>query len=126
MTVEQAIMAADRMRPNNPFQVEDKYRWLAECDALIRAQVVRKSRTGDFEGVGADEAGEDLGETTTLLTPAPYDALYPHYLVGQMDVSLGETDRAANELGQYNTLLTGFSVWMRQTYMPASSPKFRY
>lgn len=126
MTVEQAIMAADRMRPNNPFQVEDKYRWLAECDALIRAQVVRKSRTGDFEGVGADEAGEDLGEVTTLLAPAPYDALYPHYLVGQMDVSLGETDRAANELGQYNALLSGFAVWMRQTYMPASSPKFRY
>ena len=43
MTVENAILAADRMRPNNPFEVEDKWRWLAECDALIRAQVVEKS-----------------------------------------------------------------------------------
>ena len=88
--------------------------------------MIRKSRTGDFEGVGADQAGEDLGETTELLVPSPYDALYPHYLTAQIDAALGEFDRAANELAQYNALLTQFSVWMRQTYQPAKNTKFWY
>lgn len=124
MTVEQAILAANRMRPNNPFDVEDKWRWLAECDALIRSQVVDRSCTGDYENRGADRAAEfdDLEETTELLAPAPYDALYPHYLCGQMDAALGEADRAANELAQYNSLLSGFAAWMRRTYMPAKKP----
>ena len=47
MTVEQAIRAADGMRPNNPYAPETKYRWLRECDALIRTQVVAKSATSD-------------------------------------------------------------------------------
>lgn len=125
MTVENAILAADRMRPNNPFEVEDKWRWLAECDALIRTQVVAKSLTGDYENRGADRAAEDgeLEETTELLTPPPYDALYPHYLCGQMDAALGEADRAANELAQYNSLLSSFAVWMRQTYRPVNRPR---
>ena len=125
MTVEQAILAANRMRPNNPFDVEDKWRWLAECDALIRSQVVVRSCTGDYENQGADRAAEfdELEETTELLAPAPYDAMYPHYLCGQMDMALGEAERAANELAQYNSLLSGFAAWMRRTYMPASQPR---
>ena len=125
MTVERAILAANRMRPNNPFDVEDKWRWLAECDALIRSQVVVRSCTGDYENQGADQAAEfdELEETTELLAPAPYDALYPHYLCGQMDAALGEADRAANELAQYNSLLSGFAAWMRRTYMPAKQPR---
>lgn len=126
MTVEQAIRAADGMRPNNPYAPETKYRWLRECDALIRTQVVVKSATGDYEGVGADYAGEEMDELTELLAPAPYDALYPHYMAGQMDMALGESDRAANELAQYNALLNGFATWMRQTYMPAKQTKLRY
>ena len=127
MTVEQAIAAADRMRPNNPFTTEDKYAWLRGCDGMIRAQVVSKSKTGDFEGVGADIVESDeLGETTLLLVPLPYDGLYPHYLAGQMDAALGESDRASNELAQYNALLSGFAVWMRRTYMPAANPRIRY
>ena len=96
MTVEQAIRAADGMRPNNPYAPETKYRWLRECDALIRTQVVVKSATGDYEGVGADYAGEEMDELTELLAPAPY------------------------------ALLNGFAVWMRQTYMPAKQTKLRY
>ena len=68
MTVEQAIRAADGMRPNNPYAPETKYRWLRECDALIRTQVVVKSATGDYEGVGADYAGEEMDELTDRWT----------------------------------------------------------
>ena len=88
--------------------------------------MVAKSATGDYEGAGADYAGEEMGELTELLAPAPYDALYPHYMAGQMDMALGESDRAANELAQYNALLNGFAAWMRQTYMPAKQTKLRY
>lgn len=126
MTVEKAIMIANRLRPRNDFALEDKYRWLAEADALIRSQVIRKSLTGSYENVGADLAGDEMDETTELLVPPPYDGLYPHYLAGQMDSALGEMDRAANELGQYNTLLSSFAVWMRQNYPPAGRRQIRY
>ena len=101
---------------------------MAVAGRVRRADPVAGGRQELHRGLrnrGADRAAEfdELEETTELLAPAPYDALYPHYLCGQMDAALGEADRAANELAQYNSLLSGFAAWMRRTYMPAKKPR---
>ena len=45
--------------------------------------------------------------------------LLPHWLAAQMDLALGETARAANELQFYTSYVQEFAVWVRRNYMPA-------
>ncbi len=119
-------MAADRLRPHAPFDSEDKLRWLAQADALLRVQVAEKSAGGAFDEVGADRTGERPEEDCELLAPRPFEGMYVHYLCAQMDAALGEADRAANELAQYNTLRAAFAAWARQSYPPAKQERLRW
>ncbi len=44
----------------------------------------------------------------------------------QMDLALGETARAMNELQVYSDYLQEFAVWMRKRYAPAAGAQWRY
>ena len=98
MTAGKAIELCDQMRPNNDFGDEMKQMWLRQCDARLRQTVVDRSACGDFDAVGADMAGDGLEYDTQLLAPDAFSALYQHWLCAQMDLALGETARAVNEL----------------------------
>lgn len=54
MTAGQAIEQADELRPNNQFTDSLKQSWLHQCDARMRTSIVQRSRTADFDAVGAD------------------------------------------------------------------------
>ena len=58
-------------------------------------------------------------QNTPLLACCAAEALYPHWLAAQMDLALGETARAANELQLYTSYVQEFAVWVRRNYMPA-------
>ena len=51
------------------------------------------------------------------------EALYPHWLAAQMDLALGETARAANELQLYTSYVQEFAAWVRRNYMPVGGGK---
>ena len=79
---------------------------------------------GDFEDKGADILWNDgLEYDTPLLACCAAEALYPHWLAAQMDLALGETARAANELQLYTSYVQEFAVWVRRNYMPAGGGK---
>ena len=84
--------------------------------------------TDGVRGVaGADRAGNDpLAEDAELLAPAPFDALYPHYLCARIDAALGETARYAGEQSQYNALAAELAVWLRQRYPPRAGARWRW
>lgn len=131
MTVGKAIETADALRPNNGFDRELKLMWLRQADAGLRKSVVDKSDTEDFDAVGADvlydREEELLRQDAELLLPQPYDtAYYPHFLAGQMDVALGETERYANEMQIVNEVQQDFAAWCRRRYMPKTVTKWRY
>jgi hypothetical protein len=128
VTVRQAIDQADARRPGNPFDEALKQQWLRQADGQIRREVVEHSATYEYEEVGADRAAgnESLTDETELLVPAPYDAVYVHWLCGQIDLALGETERYLNEAQQFNSLVTSFGGWMRRRYLPKSDKKFRW
>ena len=108
---------ADQMRPNNDFEDRMKQQWLRECDAKLRSDVVAKHAKGAFAEAGADVGWQDgLGYDTQLLVPDSYSSIYPHWLCAQMDLALGETARAANELQLYNDGVQSFTDWLRRTY----------
>jgi len=43
-----------------------------------------------------------------------------------MDLALGETARAVNELQMYSDYCQEFAAWMRQKYPPAGGVQWRY
>lgn len=127
MTAEMAIETADQMRPGNQFPVQLKYRWLRNADGLLREMVIDRAETDRFDQLGADRAGEaEPLDEVVLLAPPPFDGMYPHYLAAQIDGALGEADRAANELSQYNALSTAFAAWMRRKYPPKKQTRFSW
>mgnify|MGYP007030794761 FL=1 len=127
MTAGQAMEQADGMRPNNEFSDTPKQNWLRQCDSRMRGSVVERSQTGDFDGVGADVSwNEGLEYETELLAPEQFSPLYVHWLCAQMDLALGETARAMNELQVYSDYLQEFAVWMRKRYAPAAGAQWRY
>lgn len=127
MTAEMAIETANQMRPGNQFTEQMKYRWLKEADGLLREMAVENADTKDFGEVGADLAGQGTPlDEVQLLAPAPFDGMYPHYLTAQIDAALGEADRAAGELNQYNALSAAFAGWMRRKYPTKKQTRFRW
>ena len=107
MTAGEAIRMAEQL-------------WLRQADSGLRRSVVERSDTGsDFEGRGADILWEEgLEYDTPLLADNAAEALYPHWLAAQMDLVLGETARAANELQLYTSYVQEFAAWVRRNYMP--------
>lgn len=127
MTAGQAIEQADEMRPNNEFSDTLKQNWLRQCDARLRSSVVQRSVCSDFDAVGADKAWADgLAYDTELLAPEEFGPLYTHWLCAQMDLDLGETARATNELQMYSDYVQEFAAWMRRKYPPAGGVQWRY
>ena len=118
---------ADEMRPNNEFSDRMKQLWLRQADSGLRRNVVERSNTGsDFEGRGADTLwDEGLEYDTPLLAGDAAEALYPHWLAAQMDLALGETARAANELQLYTDYVQEFAAWMRRKYVPVGGAALR-
>lgn len=119
MTAGQALELAQELRPGSRIPVQTRMQWLREVDGLLRQTVFARSETTDFDGVGADRTwDEGLQDEDVLLVPAPFDALYPHYLCARNDAALGETDRYAGEQAQYNAMTAELAIWLRQNYPP--------
>lgn len=120
MTVEQALERARELRPGCRITDAVCCRWLCEEDAMLRRRYFEKSGADAHAAAGADLAwdGEQLPGAAVLLVPVPYDALYPHLLCARIDAALGENDRCAGELAQYNSILSGLAAALRQENRP--------
>lgn len=128
MTAGEAIERAAELRPGSRIAALTTRRWLREADGMLRQRFFALSDTDAYDAVGADVlwADDTLADTAQLLVPAPFDALYPHYLCAMTDAALGESDRYANEQAQYNALLAELAAWLRRTYKPRAAAKWRW
>ena len=116
MTVGQALERAEELRPGSRIALATRQAWLKEADAMLRERFFKNSITDAYDDVGADLAWDDsLQDDDVLLAPAPFDALYPHYLCAMTDAALGETDRYVGEQAQYNSLLADLAAWLRRS-----------
>lgn len=127
MTVGEALERAETLRPGSHIAACVRQQWLREADGLIRQRCFAMNRTDDYENVGADRAWDDgLQDEDVLLVPAPFDALYPHYLCAQIDAALGETDRYAGEQAQYNSILAELAAWLRRENPSRAGAQWRW
>ena len=127
MTVGQALERAEELRPGSRIALATRQAWLREVDAMLRERFFKHSITDAYDDVGADLAWDDsLQDEDVLLAPAPFDALYSHYLCACTDAALGETDRYAGEQAQYHALLSELAVWLRQRYPSVRRVQWRW
>lgn len=127
MTVGEALARAEELRPGSSIPARTRQRWLYELDGLLRARCFQGSPAAVPGAVGADQAWADgLADAVELLAPAPFDALYPHYLCAMVDTALGETARAAGEQAQYTALAAELAAWLRRQYPPRQRMQWRW
>ena len=112
MTVGQALERAEELRPGSRIALATRQAWLKEADAMLRERFFKNSITDAYDDV--------------LLAPAPFDALYPHYLCAMTDAALGETDRYVGEQAQYNSLLADLAAWLRRSYPTLTGVQWRW
>ena len=127
MTVGEALERAETLRPGSKIPAAMRQQWLREADGLLRQRLFAKSATKDYDAVGADVGWQDgLRDDVPLLAPAPFDALYPHYLCAKLDAALGETERYAGEQARYNSILAELSAWLRRRAKPKRGAQWRW
>ena len=116
MTINEAIMAADDMRPN-VYDEETKVKWLEELDGRIVQEVEQGNILPEYSYSGDGD--------TELRVSKPHEDIYPMYLVAMIDYNNGDTDLAVNSMNLFNQRYDVFAKWYNRSHMPKDSGGFR-
>lgn len=114
MTAGEAVAAVDELKPN-PYGQRDKLRWLSTLDGKITEELLswhEGAPEEPFEGYGPD------GMERELVAAAPYDELYPLYLMAQIDFHNNEMERYNNSMVMYNMKYAEYANYINRTRMP--------
>ena len=122
MTIMEAIYRADTQKPNVCSQ-EEKIRWLAALDGVVKAEIIDTHEGGDGAAFNGYDAITDLN--TELLIPAPYDEVYIHWLEMHIDYANSEFGKYNNSIAMYNTAYANFEKYYNRTHMPLGK-KFKF
>lgn len=110
MTLKEAIGFADEVKPN-AFSTTVKVKWLEQCDGHLAAELLRMNPV-DLDNLRY--SADDL--STELLFGAPYEDIYPAWLMAQIDLNNGEANRYQNSMQVYNALYGGLARWLAEHY----------
>ena len=112
MTVSEAIMICDRMRPND-FSYAEKEEWVRELEARIEEEVIR-THAGWEEIIRAHAEDED----EILYAARPHDSMYLSFLLARIDRMTGEGARYNESAAVFNAQYTAYAAWYNRTHMP--------
>lgn len=99
MTINNAIERADNLRPN-PFEEEQKVRWLSELDGKIAREVLKDK---NFSGYDLAPDAEKR-----LLLPDEYGDVYLFYLCAMIDFFSRDYSEYNNSMEMFNQAFSGF------------------
>lgn len=111
MTIREAIDRANGLQFNTYTDAE-KVAWLSRLDERV-ALLVQNAGSADGPWYTAD-----MDMDTDLLIPSPFEDIYIHWLVAQINYANGEIDKYNNAIAMYNTEYTGYSQWYHRNNMP--------
>ena len=117
MTVNEAIVQADKLKPNM-YALKEKVGWLNTLDGTIfRETVLAHERPvgAPEEFVPYDPDG-DLEDV--LIAPHPYDTVYVYWLQSQYDLNNAELAKYNTSAALYNQALAEFTAWYNRTHKP--------
>lgn len=120
MTVQDAINAADALRPND-FTLGQKCEWLNELDGQIFRELILSHNAPIIE-----DFSKHTGQADTLLVPFPDTGLYPLYLVMRFDLHNGETAKYANSAAAFEAAYQTFANYYNRTHYPVCDGRLRF
>ncbi len=121
MTVQDAILRADALRPNT-FSEDMKFLWLSELDGRIKTEIF--DTHAGYENIVYPSY--NLGNRTeALFVPEPYSDMYIYWLFMKMDFMNGEFDRFNNDAMLYNTAYLAFANFVNRTHEAKTHAKIK-
>lgn len=107
MTISECIKLVDTMAPNG-METSVKLRLLSEIEGRVRVELLGED-PGDTVALGEDAPGE-----TVLCVPAPFDRLYPLYVMSMMDYLNGDVPRFENGAILFNQAYQSYGKWLQR------------
>lgn len=119
MTIEQAITKAAALKPSQ-FTDADMIDWLSTLDMQIYVEIMLTHEDApETEFTGYVSEGDDATDTDTeLLAPAPYDKMYVHYLLAQIDFYNGDMERFNNMQRRFEMEYGEYESWYNREHLP--------
>lgn len=112
--IRDVIARVDESKPN-AFTEAQKVRWLAQLDGKIAADVMLMN-VADLRQL---EYQHPIAMDWELLVSFPHDDIYDLWLMAQIDMANGETDKYLNSMEAYNASFDNFVCWFASVYEPA-------
>lgn len=116
MTINDAIMTADELRPNT-FSEDMKTAWLSELDGKIALEVFKSEDVPRYEYPKSGEA--------ELMVAYPHSDIYPLYLVAMIDFYNQDIGSYQNAMSMFNNKYDIFAKWYQRNNMPKSNGGFK-
>lgn len=120
MTVREALEYVDELY-ESPFSLEMKLIWLNQIEAEIQVEVLLTA----VEGI-VQYSEEDLD--AELIAPAPFDSIYPEYLIWRFYLAQNEAENANNQHEVLNQYYLAYVRYVADTIDPGSgkAERLRY
>lgn len=123
MKIIDAIGRVDDLKPNR-YDEEHKVGWLSNLDLRVKDEIIDTHEGAEeisFVGYNVDtDKGIDL------LVPAPYDEMYVHWLMAQIDLANGEYNKYNAEITMFNTLWEDYAKHYNREHLPKTAGKKRF
>ena len=123
MKIIDAISKVDDLKPNR-YDEEHKVGWLSNLDLRVKNEII-DTHEGASE-IGFIGYSLDVDKDTKLLVPAPYDEMYIHWLMAQIDLANGEYNKYNAEITMFNTEWEDYAKHYNRTHMPITQGKKRF
>lgn len=111
MTIREAIDRVDNLLFNTYTDAE-KVAWLSRLDERVALLVMG---TGS---AGGPWYTKDTETETELLVPSPFDEIYIHWLMAQINYANGEIDKYNNAIALYNAEYEAYEKWHHRNTRP--------
>lgn len=122
MKIREAIDTANAARRNEIPNGTLLY-WLSSLDGQL-AQLIFDAHDG--EKVCYAPYTEDTDPETELLVKAPWDELYPLYLMMRIDLENNDISSYNADGQQYNAAYSAWAAWFTRTHVPKGVPALRF
>lgn len=118
MTIAEIITQVDSLR-RNTYEQKEKIRWLSQLDQRVKSRIIDTHEGGtDVTFTGYNE---DTDTEAVLLVPAPYDEMYLHYLIAQIEYFDQQEGRYNNANSLFESVWNDYASWYNRTHMPIGS-----
>lgn len=122
MTLAQAILRADALKPNT-YTSGEKAAWLYELDGRVKREIHdTHENMADTPLTGYDA---EVNADTALLVPEPYSEIYVYWLFTKIDFLNAETARFNNSALMFNTAWINYANHINRTHAPKAQTKLR-